>query len=209
MTKKPDKAKKQARKLGDAELFHAVMTDAVPLDPETRRRYVAESGNAAKKSAPEPPAAKAKRTAGRKPVVRATSLPTPATTRSPAPSTTFDRVTLRQVKQRKIEIDGRLDLHGMTQAQAHARLKGFIESSARAGKRCVLVITGKGAAESEGPGDLRGISVGRGVGRGILRQMTPNWLADAAISRYVVDFQAALPRDGGSGALYVRLRRPK
>jgi len=201
MIKKPEKAKKQAKKLGDAELFHAVMTDAVPLDPETRRRYVAESGSAAKKSAPEPADAKPKRTIRPKPVVRAASIPGPAAKKSPEPAKTFDRVTLRQVKQRKIEIDGRLDLHGMTQAQAHSRLRGFIENAARTGKRCVLVITGKGAPEGKGTGG--------GIGRGILRQMTPNWLAEAGISQYVVDFQAALPRDGGSGALYVRLRRPK
>jgi len=205
MTKKPEKAKKPANKLGDAELFHAVMTDAVPLDPETRRRYVAESGAAAKKSVSEPAVAKPKRTTVRKPIVPATSPSGPAAKKSPAPAKTFDRVTLRQVKQRKIEIDGRLDLHGMTQAQAHSRLRGFIENSARTGKRCVLVITGKGAPEGERPD---GLKVG-GVGRGILRQMTPNWLAEAGISQYIVDYQAALPRDGGSGALYVRLRRPK
>lgn len=194
--------------LDEADLFRAVMTDAVPLDDEIRQRFAPTTDV----SAPKPIANLAKRTTVRKiPGSATVSVPPPKKSRQPGD--TFDRVTLRQVKQGKMAVEGRLDLHGMTQTQAHSRLCRFIESAARDGKRCVLVITGKGVAGGAS-GDVAGggaghPAVGGPVGRGILRQMTPQWLSGADLAPFVVDFQASLPKDGGTGALYVRLRRPK
>jgi len=196
MAKRAKPRKSAPSAADEADLFRAVMTDTVPLDDEVRQRFAPPTDDGAPKPAPSPK----KRTTVRKMPATA-AMPAPAAKKSRQPADTFDRVTLRQVKQGKMTVEGRLDLHGMTQAQAHSRLHRFIESAARDGKRCVLVITGKGASG--------GAAAGGPVGRGILRQMAPQWLSSADLAPFVVDFQASLPRDGGTGALYVRLRWPK
>ncbi|MCB2054171.1 MAG: Smr/MutS family protein [Geminicoccaceae bacterium] len=89
-------------------------------------------------------------------------------------------------------IDARLDLHGLTQEQAHARLDAFIRAQQARGARCVLVITGLGRAQS-----------------GVLRHITPRWLESPAHHERVLAYGTAHPRDGGEGALYVMLRKPR
>ena len=88
-----------------------------------------------------------------------------------------------------VPVDRRLDLHGLTAARAESRLAQFIETAARDGCRCVLVITGKGA--------------------GILRGLVPDWLKRQPLSPYILALAEARPHDGGSGALYVLLRRKR
>ena len=91
-----------------------------------------------------------------------------------------------------------LDLHGMTQAAAHAALMRFLHRSQSAGYRLVLVVTGKGRPEDGlRPGD-----------RGVLRRMVPHWLGLPEARAVVLGWDQAGPRQGGAGALYVRLRRP-
>ena len=99
----------------------------------------------------------------------------------------------------KMRPEGRIDLHGMTLAEAHPALTGFIMSSHAAQKRLVLVITGKGRArEDEGPIPVR---------RGILRHHVPQWLAARPLSGLILEVRPAHPRHGGEGAFYVYLRR--
>ncbi len=91
-----------------------------------------------------------------------------------------------------------LDLHGMTQAEAHGALMAFLRRSQAAGHRLVLVVTGKGRPEDAlRPGD-----------RGILRRVVPHWLVLPDARPIVLGWTEAGPRQGGSGALYIRLRRP-
>lgn len=181
-----------------ARLFEAAMRDATPLDEETRQKFAREER--------EPDiVVKPKRKTSHKPPA---ALKSTQKTRSaiPAPQESFDRATLRQLRQGKLAVEGRLDLHGLTQTEAHAKLIRFVQASARAGKRCVLVITGKGVDGGERSDD----SGRRGHAdppRGVLRRMTPMWLAGPEIAHLIVDHQTALPRDGGDGAMYVRLRR--
>lgn len=102
----------------------------------------------------------------------------------------IDDRTARKLLKGKISVDGRIDLHGMTQDQAHRALLRFLAISHGAGDRMVLVITGKGR-----------------MSEGILRQMVPVWLREPALSIYVSAFRSAHITHGGEGALYVRLRR--
>lgn len=102
----------------------------------------------------------------------------------------IDKSTRRRLAQGQLEIEARLDLHGMTAAQAERRLSGFIDSAARQNRRCVLVITGKGAD-----------------GNGVLRRLVPEWLKAPPLAPRVLAISAARPGDGGAGALYVLLRR--
>jgi len=121
---------------------------------------------------------------------------------SPAPTKKANPVDLRQGERAGIDgrtqrrlfrgdvpVDRRLDLHGLTAARAESRLAQFIETAARDGCRCVLVITGKGA--------------------GILRGHVPQWLKRQPLSPLILALAEARPNDGGSGALYVLLRRKR
>ena len=94
------------------------------------------------------------------------------------------------MRRGKVAIEARIDLHGMTQAEAHDALEDFIFDCQASGRRSVLVITGKGVA-----------------GEGILRAAVPKWLNEHR--RIVRGFSHATPKDGGEGALYVLLKRLK
>ena len=104
----------------------------------------------------------------------------------------IDDVTVKKLKRGRIVIDARVDLHGMTQTKAHAVLYSFIQNAYRASNRMVLVITGKGK-----------------LNEGVLRNQVPNWLHDPMFSPYVSGFRQSDISHGGSGALYVRIRKNK
>jgi DNA-nicking Smr family endonuclease len=96
-------------------------------------------------------------------------------------------------------IDGRIDLHGRTQSEAHAALLGFLRRAQRDGARFVLVITGKGnLAASEASGS-----------RGVLKRQVPLWLRLPEFRSFVLSIEDAHAAHGGAGALYVRLRRAR
>ena len=102
----------------------------------------------------------------------------------------LDRMTRRRLVQGQQPIEARLDLHGLTAAQAERKLSGFIANAEAGGCRCVLVITGKGAN-----------------GNGVLRRLVPLWLKTPPLSSRVLAISTARQADGGEGALYVMLRR--
>lgn len=106
-----------------------------------------------------------------------------------------DKRTSQRLSRGQLSIEGRLDLHGLTQDEAHSRLSGFIRRAVGAGKRNVLVITGKGFKAG---GEI-----------GVLRQAVPRWLNEPALRRHIVTLRHAQPKDGGEGALYVLLRRER
>ncbi len=97
-----------------------------------------------------------------------------------------------RVKRGKIEVDGRIDLHGMDQRAAFATLLGFVETSSRAGRRALLVITGKGPISQGG---------------GVLRRNVPGWLMASPLAARILAIEPAHLRHGGEGAFYVLLRR--
>ena len=104
----------------------------------------------------------------------------------------IDRLSRRRLVQGNLEIGARLDLHGMTAAQAERSLTRFIDSASTAHHRCVLVITGKGRE-----------------GQGVLRRLVPQWLKTPPLSGRILAISKATQADGGEGALYVMLRRPR
>ncbi|GGF32706.1 hypothetical protein GCM10011611_43620 [Aliidongia dinghuensis] len=118
----------------------------------------------------------------------------------------LDRRTSERLKRGQLPIEGRLDLHGMTQDQARRALDHFIGHAYERGLRAVLVITGKGLkprAVDRKPGDADPWEAAPGV----LKHQTPRWLNEAPNRGRVLAFTPAQPRDGGSGALYVLIRR--
>lgn len=113
------------------------------------------------------------------------------------PLALFDQRQRQRVARGRNTIDARIDLHGMTQSEAHAALLRFLHRAQMSEAKVVLVVTGKGA--SQGVRDPRE--------RGVLRRQVPMWLALPEFRRLVVGFVEAHAIHGGQGALYVRLRR--
>lgn len=113
----------------------------------------------------------------------------------------MDKKAFDRMKRGRMSPEARLDLHGMTLAAAHPALTRFILSSQAAGKRMVLVITGKGrTGEDDGPIPTR---------PGILRHQVPHWLQLPPLSAVVLQVKDAHVRHGGSGAYYVMLKRTR
>ncbi|WP_239479642.1 Smr/MutS family protein [Actibacterium sp. 188UL27-1] len=106
-----------------------------------------------------------------------------------------------KMRSGKLDPDARIDLHGMTLNQAHPALNGFVLSSHRAGRRLLLVITGKGkTVPDDGPIPSS---------RGVLRRHVPQWLRLPPLSAIVLEVTPAHIRHGGDGAYYVYLRRAR
>ncbi len=111
----------------------------------------------------------------------------------------MDNKSFGKMKRGKIKPEARIDLHGMTMAEAHPELVSFILGSQSVGRRLVLVITGKGKDRDDGgPIPTR---------HGILRHQVPQWLALAPLSQAILQVTPAHLKHGGHGAYYVYLRR--
>jgi DNA-nicking Smr family endonuclease len=132
----------------------------------------------------------------------ATPRPKPAP-QAPAP---FDKRQARKIATGKVDIEGRLDLHGLRENEAIVRLRGFLRQAQAQGKRTVLVITGKGRDSDDDPSAPFDFGHDRSP-RGVLKRNVPRWLAGPDIAPLVVSFTTAHTRHGGEGALYVHLRR--
>jgi DNA-nicking Smr family endonuclease len=115
------------------------------------------------------------------------------------PLAPIERRLKRELARGRGAIDAALDLHGLTQAEAHQALRGFLRHSQARGARLVIVVTGKGGALEE-PGAWPNE-------RGVLRRLTPQWLREPDLRSVVLGFEEAGRAHGGVGALYVRLRR--
>lgn len=104
-----------------------------------------------------------------------------------------------------IDIDGTLDLHGLTQNQAHRKLFHFIDQSIARGWKNLLVITGKGRTDFDHT--QKAYSDGMRETPGVLRRKVPQWLSDPSIRNKIIGYETAGPSHGGNGALLVRLRK--
>lgn len=102
----------------------------------------------------------------------------------------------------KLDPEARIDLHGMTLAEAQPALNGFILSARARGLRLVLVITGKGRSR---PDDDLGPIPRR---PGALKIEVPRWLRSGPLAPAVLEVREAHHRHGGTGAYYVYLRKP-
>jgi DNA-nicking Smr family endonuclease len=178
----------------DKDLWARVTASATPLKQDRPARL----------AAPAKPSAPPKSRTSPVKVAPAVSKPVVRPAPRPAPRTgALDRQVARKLDSGKLDVEARLDLHGMKQRAAHAALRRFLKSAQAKGKRHVLVITGKGADRSASR------SFYEEEERGVLRQAVPHWLRLPDLAAIVVEFSAAPRRLGGEGALYVRLRRPK
>lgn len=123
------------------------------------------------------------------------------------PIADFDRKKARKIRSGQVEIEARIDLHGMRQDEAHAALIRFLHRCQSKDQRWVLVITGKGKIvdrDHDAPFDM---TVQRE--RGVLKRNVPRWLDEPDLRPLVVSYTTAAIQHGGEGALYIHLRKSR
>ncbi|MEQ8308555.1 MAG: Smr/MutS family protein [Hoeflea sp.] len=106
----------------------------------------------------------------------------------------IERPVVRKLARGRLPIDGKIDLHGLTQSEAHNLLFDFLARAHERGLRHVLVITGKGSSHGS---------------QGVLKRVLPEWLAKPEFRFLISGHQNAARSHGGEGALYIRLRRER
>lgn len=106
----------------------------------------------------------------------------------------IEKPVIRKLARGRLPIDGRIDLHGLSQSEAHNLLFGFLARAHERGLRHVLVITGKGASHGS---------------QGVLKRVVPDWLTKPEFRFLISGYEDAARSHGGEGALYIRLRREK
>jgi DNA-nicking Smr family endonuclease len=105
----------------------------------------------------------------------------------------LDPQLLRKLRKGEIAVQGHVDLHGLTRDEAKSALERFLLAARQGGKRCVLVVHGRGLhSKDQIP---------------VLKTSIQLWLTRGRIARWVLAFGTARPHDGGAGAVYVLLRR--
>jgi DNA-nicking Smr family endonuclease len=188
----------------DDALWRMITADVTPLGPKKRRPkkvVLSKTGRIktseikaieTKEKGPGKSAGRAQKrvTANhpdRPPPVTVRSKAHPELSHGAAPG--VDRRTAMRLHRGQMEIQARLDLHGRTQDDAYRALCSFIDGAHGAGRRSVLIITGKG--------------------QGVLKNAVPRWLNQPPLRGRILSFSYAQQKDGGAGALYVLLRRDR
>lgn len=195
MKKGQSKHGKSVLKPEDSRLWKRVADTTTPLSPK-RGAQLQDELKRLLKQAPErnsephfPVSAKPAQQRFPNETVSAGRPPAPS---QPHRSNPIEERVLKKLARGRQSIDGRLDLHGMTQDRARFALLEFLEHAQRSDRRIVLIITGKG-----------------NQGLGILRRQVPLWLAAPPFSQYINGTEPAHVSHGGDGALYVRIRKPQ
>lgn len=105
----------------------------------------------------------------------------------------LDPALVRKLRRGEFAVQGHVDLHGRTREEAKREVDAFLRASRSAGKRCVLVVHGRGLhSKDQLP---------------VLKEALRTWLSTARFGRHVLAFATARQADGGAGAIYVLLRR--
>ena len=105
----------------------------------------------------------------------------------------LDPRLLRKLRKGEIAVQAHVDLHGLTRDEARSSLERFLITARQGGKRCVLVVHGRGLhSKDQIP---------------VLKTSVQLWLTRGRLARWVLAFSTARPHDGGAGAVYVLLRR--
>lgn len=173
----------------ERELWRTAMHDVRPLRARKPAKLHTEAAPSVPPKEPAPPKPAPKKTI---------STPPPPPKPKPPPELAIGRIAdvdkrlAERLRRGRLPIEGKLDLHGLTQEEAHDQLAGFIAISQKQGRRCILVVTGKGLWRE---------------GAGILREMVPRWLNERPNRARVLAITQAQPQHGGAGALYVLLKR--
>lgn len=181
----------------ERELWVRVVASARPMRPQHPKAD--EHDARQKQRTPSAPAADFRVGGVARPLTRAHERPPLREDGHAAQPLRMDKRTHQEMQRGKLKPEARIDLHGMTLAEAHPELIRFILKAHGSGKRLVLVITGKGKrGEDLGPIPQR---------VGVLRHQVPHWLAQPPLGSAILQVMPAHVKHGGSGAFYVYLRR--
>ena len=177
----------------ERELFESAMHDSEPIKKSSRPR---------KKPSPAPQSPSAKTQMAKK--VQETPAP-PAAARH---TIGIDGNTADRLRRGQMEPQARLDLHGLSERDAHRALVTFVRAARVRKLRLLLIVTGKGADQKRKAAAESAFELGLDMRmRGVLRRLTPRWLGERGLAEMVADVREAHRRHGGSGALYVYLRK--
>jgi DNA-nicking Smr family endonuclease len=105
----------------------------------------------------------------------------------------FDPKLMKKIKKGQFPVQDYVDLHGLTKQEAEIMIRDFLLQSHRLGLRCVLVVHGRGLNSQDNIP--------------VLKERLPAWLTRGPVKKIVLAFSTARPYDGGTGAIYVLLRR--
>ena len=105
----------------------------------------------------------------------------------------IDKRLLRTLRRGDYAVQAHTDLHGLVADEARTEVERFLGAARADGKRCVLIVHGRGMHSKDG--------------EPILKRRLEGWLSRGGLARHVLAFATARPSDGGAGALYVLLRR--
>ena len=190
MAKPPNRKVNAAAKAAitddEAALFDSAMRDVEKITGKDGNQ-TGQSVKISPVTKPPPPRERRPVTAPLKPRAALPSL-------APGTSADVDTRTMERLRRGRLRPEARLDLHGLTQDKAHRALNRFIAQAQSSGVRSIIIITGKGRVSEGG---------------GVLRNQVPHWLNAPGIRPSILAFSPAQPKDGGSGALYVLLRRQR
>lgn len=168
--------------LEDRILWETVAKTARPLKGKDKPIFLADEADETGQQQPSAP----ERPKQQVPVFPAKPAPRPHLLHP------IDKPTHKKIAKGRVVIEGRIDLHGLTQSEAYGLLLGFLQRAHLRKLRHVLVITGKGASFGSD---------------GVLRQAVPLWFTTPAFRILVNGYEDAARNHGGTGAIYVRLRR--
>ena len=108
----------------------------------------------------------------------------------------------RRIRRGSTDPERTIDLHGHTLLSAHRALDIALDDALRDGIRVLLIITGKPPRDADRGADGR-------ARRGLIRASIGDWLTVSRHARRIAAVRNAHPKHGGTGALYVILRRDR
>ncbi len=188
----PDEAKLWRRVASTTKAYKALPVAVAPTEP------IADPiAQASRPVAPELPHIALKRSKAARTLPK--SAPRAPVSKHKPLAPIFDASGHKKVRRGKLDIDARIDLHGMRQIEAQTALAGIIARTRANNGRCILVVTGKGRPIDPGEDFIT-------PQPGVIRRRLPEWLGSPGIREHVAGFASANAKDGGTGAFYVLLK---
>ena len=178
-----DHKKNATSETSEDDLWAYATRDVEPLDPQKKHPKPVEKQ---KSNSPHSPSSRIENQVSTKQT-------------QPKQKSEVDNRTNERLRKGQMPIDATLDLHGMTQDQAHHALQNFVQNAHRTEKRCLLIITGKGQKNRDPLAPKSGV----------LYNQVPRWLEEPPLSNIILKSHRARPQHGGEGALYVLLKRQR
>jgi DNA-nicking Smr family endonuclease len=193
MESESERPKKAEAKPNDEQSFLEAMSDVTPL-PENKRKIIPTPGSHIRPTHPAPDDEQEALNHLSDLVKGSIELDITLTDEYMEGSVKgFSRRLMRKLKKGEFPFQDYTDLHGLTKQAAEERVKDFLIQSHKLGLRCVLIVHGRGL---NSPDSFP-----------VLKERLPLWLGRGPVKKIVLAFATARPYDGGTGAVYVLLRK--